>query len=301
MLLRSYAKINLSLDIKGIREDGYHLVDTIMQKTSLYDELEINWYPDDSDSGVEIEIKTNKPYIPCDERNLAYKAVRLMESSTDKMLSGRVTIDIKKHIPVSAGLAGGSGNGAAVMIGLNRLWKLGYDTRNLCEIGKAMGADVPFMILVQNSNYKCAIGTGLGDELSPLPSRFRKHLVLAKPSFGVSTKEVYKGIDEIELVIRPDNEELISGLENRDYEKIYNNMINVLEEYTLKKYKAVSDLKEIIGNTAGCEKVLMSGSGPTVYGVYSSSYDARKACLDLRKMKYEAYWTDTFLDKKEKR
>jgi len=303
MLLESYAKINLSLDVTGKRDDGYHEVSTVMQKTSLFDVLDISWEENESLDKLEIEITTNRPYIPVDERNLAYKAARLMEGEANKLgkrTGGIVKINIEKHIPVAAGLAGGSGNGAAVIIALNRLWGLGLDTKGLCEAGKVIGSDVPFMILIQNSRYKCALGTGLGDVLTPLPSSFKKSLVLAKPNYGVSTKEVYQGIDDVEIKERPNTEELVRALKDRDNEAILGNMVNVLEEYTLSKYKEVKELKERIRNTQGVEKVLMSGSGPTVFGVYSEKHRAYEACVALRKEGYEAYWADTYFDRRRR-
>jgi len=287
LTLRSYAKINLSLDVTGIRSDGYHTLETVMQQVSLYDEIRLSWEKT-GDSDLEIIITNSKPYLPSDQRNLAYKAALAMKEYVD--FGGILRIDIQKRIPVAAGLGGGSGNAAAVLIGLNRLWGTGFDTRKLCQIGAPLGADVPFCVLVQNSRYTCALGEGIGDELTPVKSSLEKYFVLAKPAFGVSTKEVFRGIDECNIPARPDKDALLAGLAARDYEKVYDNMINVLEYYTLDKYQEVQHLKEKISRTQKVRKVLMSGSGPTVLGVYDRYSDAKKACLEIRQQGYEAYW-----------
>lgn len=291
--LRSYAKINLSLDVTGIREDGYHTVETVMQQVSLYDDIIMNWEPDQSGE-LTIRITNSKPYLPTDQRNLAYKAALLMAEGRE--VSGTLKIHLEKRIPVAAGLGGGSGNAAAVMIGLSRLWKLGFDTRQLCEMSSVLGADVPFCVLVQNSRYTCAVGSGIGDELTPVKRGMRKHLILAKPAFGVSTKEVFKGIDECVIEKHPDSAQLVSDLQQGDYPAAYENMINVLEEYTLKNYPEVQKLKDRISATNKVRKVLMSGSGPTVMGIYDDYVSARKACLEIRKYGYEAYWLTTGKD-----
>ena len=291
--LRSYAKINLSLDVTGIREDGYHTVETVMQQVSLYDDIIMSWEPDQSGE-LKIKVTNSKPYLPTDQRNLAYKAALLMAEGRE--LSGTINIHLEKRIPVAAGLGGGSGNAAAVMIGLNRLWRLGLDTRSLCTMSSVLGADVPFCVLVQNSRYTCAIGGGIGDELTPVKRGMRKHLILAKPAFGVSTKEVFKGIDECVIEKHPDGKQLVADLQQGDYPAVYENMINVLEEYTLENYPEVQKLKEKISATGKVRKVLMSGSGPTVMGIYDDYGSAKKACLEIRKCGYEAYWLTTGKD-----
>ena len=285
--LRSFAKINLALDVTGIREDGYHTVETVMQQVSLFDEIDIRWQPD-PEKELEIIISNSKPYLPTDQRNLAYKAALLMAEEGD--FRGTLKIHMEKRIPVAAGLGGGSGNGAAVMIGLNRIWNLKMNTLQLCEKGSVLGADVPFCILVQNSKYTCALGTGAGEILTPVRRGMKKHLILAKPAFGVSTKEVFKGIDSCIIENRPDIDQLREGLASEDYSKVYDNMINVLECYTLENYPEVKALKEKIAKTADVKKVLMSGSGPTVMGIYDTYSAAKKACLEIRKQGYEAYW-----------
>lgn len=297
--LRAYGKINLSLDVTGVREDGYHQVETVMQRISLYDKIHLTWSPErggqpSAEEPVIIQVRTNRPYLPTDERNLAYKAAQLMaEQFADRVGCGKILIDIVKSIPVAAGLAGGSSNGAAVLIGLNRLWRLGLNTRQLCGLGEALGSDVPFCVLVQNTHYQAALATGRGEVLRPLKQPMRKHLVLAKPPFGVSTKEVFRYIDGYSIELRPDNRALIRGIAAGEDALIYGNMINVLELYTLEKYEAVRKLKVLFESETDPEKVLMSGSGPTVFGIYKTERAARRACEILRSLHYEAYWAST--------
>lgn len=294
--LRSYGKINLCLDVTGLREDGYHQLETVMQRISLHDRVNIQWDEEAEGEGqtVGIQVKTTKPYIPTDERNLAYKAARMMLHRYKKnQTRGQLRISIIKNIPVSAGLAGGSSNGAAVLIGLNRLWNLGLTTKQLCGLGEELGADVPFCILGQNTRYDCAYATGRGEILRPLRNGMKKYLVLAKPPFGVSTKEVFRHIDDCVIEERPDCRALIRGLALRQDDKVYANMINVLELYTLDAYEPVRRLKNLFLETAQAEKVLMSGSGPTIFGIYPTEKDAKKACEKMRNLKYEAYWAST--------
>ena len=294
--LRSFAKINLSLDVTGIRDDGYHLVETVMQQVSLYDEINIRWEPNPGQK-LEIIVSNSKPYLPTDERNLTYKAALLMaehaEECNDERPEGTLRIHINKRIPVAAGLGGGSGNAAAVMIGLNRLWGMRLDTRRLCDIGIPLGADVPFCVLVQNSRYTCALGTGIGEVLTPIKRGMDKHIVLAKPAFGVSTKEVFREIDSCPPKERPETATLVDGLCRGNMSRVYCNMVNVLESYTLKNYPEVQVLKERLSAAGGAKKVLMSGSGPTVIGIYNHYGAARRACLEMRSQGYEAYWAHT--------
>lgn len=287
----------------GIREDGYHEVATVMQQISLSDDIDISWTArseegqGDPSEGSKLNIKltTNKKFLPTDGRNLAYKAALLMEKKAYEMgkpVSGVVTIDIFKRIPVAAGLAGGSGNGAAVIIGLNRLWELGLDTKELCEIGAELGSDVPFMVLVQNSRYTCALGTGRGEVLTPVSKDLDMCFLLAKPKFGVSTKEVYKGLDEAGEYAHPDRAALMRALEEGDTETALDNMGNVLETYTLKAYPEVNKLKQLVAETAGIRFTMMSGSGPTVIGFYDDLGDAKKATAGFRELGYECFYAD---------
>ncbi|MBR5516758.1 MAG: 4-(cytidine 5'-diphospho)-2-C-methyl-D-erythritol kinase [Firmicutes bacterium] len=291
--IKSYGKVNLSLDICGIREDGYHVLESVMHKISLCDDVNVKWTSLPQDH-IEINLTCNKRFLPTDDRNLAYKGAKLMIEAFGKEIGGGIVdIHIEKHLPVAAGLAGGSGNGAAVLVALNRLWELNLDTKKLCEMGAVLGADVPFCLLIQNTKYKCALCEGTGTELTPIKSKLKKAVLLVKPSFGVSTKEVYQGIDNCEIEERPNTESLVQAMKEQDQETIYDNMVNVLEEYTLKAYEDVQKIKDKIKAETTAEKVLMTGSGPTVFAFFDTIAAARKACYNMRKQGYEAYWALT--------
>ena len=291
--IKSYGKVNLSLDVCGVRDDGYHLLRSIMQKIALHDYVDVSWTETDGEE-ILINLSCNKHYLPTDERNLAYKAAQMMIDKFGHQVGGGIIdIDIEKHLPVAAGLAGGSGNGAALIVALNRLWGLKLDTKQMCALGKPLGADVPFCLLIQNTGYGCALCEGTGTELTPLKSRFKRAVLLVKPNFGVSTKEVYKGIDQCEITERPDTEALVSALSANDGQVVYDNMINVLEEYTLANYQEVKILKEKVAAETTAAKVLMTGSGPTVFALFDKLSHAQKACRKFRKEGYEAYWTTT--------
>ena len=301
------------MDVLGVREDGFHEVATVMQQICLFDDLDIRWQevpfdklPGSPEEGskLNILITTNKKYLPTDGRNLAYKAALLMEDKARELgrdMAGIVRIDIVKRIPVAAGLAGGSGNGAAVIIGLNRLWDLGLDTRALCEVGAELGSDVPFMVLTQNSRYTCALGEGRGEILTPIGKELEMNFLLAKPKFGVSTKEVYRGIDEAEALDHPDKEALIKAISGGDREGALENMGNVLEAYTLKAYPEVARLKELIAGTKGVRFTMMSGSGPTVIGFYDELGDAKRAAAMFRDLGYESFYAGNMRKSRGKR
>lgn len=307
--IRSFAKINLSIDITGVLENGMHQVDMIMHQLSFHDDVVIKYAPirGRRRGEIDIHVSTNRYYIPTDERNLAYKAVQAMAMAYGAMVpGGRVEVHIFKRIPVAAGLAGGSGNGAAVLHGLNQIWKLGLSLERLCEIGAGLGSDVPFCVMGQAAmNFDipkkvrksplaatCGRATGTGTEIVPLPG-IRKALVIAKPPIGVSTKEVYAGIDSCTIEERPDNDVLAEGLKEKDTGRIYSNCINVLENYTLRAYPKVQELKNILQTDSHVELALMSGSGPTVFAMCRTITDAKAVCGNLRQRGYEAYWTKT--------
>lgn len=291
--VKAYAKINLALDVIGVREDGYHSLKTLMQKTGLADDIRIVWQKGEAE-GCEIRLRPGKPYLPAGEKNLAYRAAVMMAEKAGAC--GMLSIDITKRIPVAAGLGGGSADAAAVIVALNRLWSMGLNTWQLCEIGAKLGADVPFLVLTHNTAYRCALCEETGEKMTALRRGLRKHIVLAKPNFGVSTKEVFAGIDSCEIITRPDIPRLILGLKYANEKKIFSSMANVLEEYTLAHYAEVAKLKERMEATKGAKRVLMSGSGPTVFAIYETYTDAREAGISLRKQGYEAYWTQTIRD-----
>ncbi|MDO4869136.1 MAG: 4-(cytidine 5'-diphospho)-2-C-methyl-D-erythritol kinase [Bacillota bacterium] len=303
--LRSYSKINLSLDVKGILDGGFHEVEMVMQQILLCDDISVSWEPSAA-KDLEISLTTNRRYLPVDDRNLAYKAARLMGDRFGSDIGGRLRIHIKKRIPVAAGLAGGSGNGAAVIHALNSLWRLDLDVAGMCETGAALGSDVPFCIMGQaaeNRNLRdrfagdplaahCALATGTGTDMKPIKG-LRSHLVLSKPPVSVSTAEVYKGIDGVEIPEHPDTAELIRGLAEEDMRAVRKNMVNVLENFTLKRYPIVVYTKNKIQNTCGPDSALMSGSGPTVFGLCESVEHSRAACEEMKQTNKESFWTRT--------
>ena len=305
----SYAKINFSIDVTGVLENGMHTVDMMMHQIDFFDDVIMSFCPEEgAEAGsVSIELTTNRRYLPTDQRNLAYKAAELMaERFRDRIPGGTLSIHIHKRIPVAAGMAGGSGNGAAVLHGLNALWRLNLSLEELCELGSQLGSDVPFCIMGQaRMNYhlprkvrkdrltvSCARATGTGTDLEPMQA-VKKAVVIAKPPIGVSTKEVYQGIDHCEIGSRPDNDVMSEAILAKDGQTILDQCINVLENYTLGAYPEVADLKAVMMEDDRAEKVLMSGSGPTVFALYQRLGEARKACAMLRERGYEAYWTKT--------
>lgn len=276
MYVRAYAKVNISLDVVGKRDDGYHLLEMVMQNIELYDEITLNKRLRD------IEIKCNIPYIPTDERNLAFRAARLF-LDTYGIESG-VSIEIVKNIPVAAGLAGGSSNAAAVLKGLRDLYEVDASDEELMKIGLSIGADVPYCI-----KGGTALCKGIGEVVEPLKP-FKNHvMVLVKPSFGVSTKEVYTALDISKINIHPETAQLLRVLEQNDLEKTSALMRNVLENVTLRKHYILREIKrEMI--RLGALNAMMSGSGPTIFAFFD---DILKAQRCYEKMK--ARFTEVFI------
>lgn len=295
---KSYAKINLSFDITGRFENGYHEIASVMQQISLYDDILIRWFERKGEE-FNITIRTNKPYIPIDNRNIVYKIIEALRETTGFNTGGSLEVHIKKRIPVAAGMGGGSGNGASVLIALNKLWGLKLSLNELMEIGGKVGADIPFSVLVQGASVTCALATGFGEKIKPLNRGLDAFVVVAKPNFGVSTKEAFKGIDEMTITKRPDNAALIKAILNGNRKEIFSQMVNVLETYTLTKYPRVAKLKDELKNTYGAEISLMTGSGSTCYGIYNSFNQAKSAGMKLREKGYEAYWIKTGTEKRK--
>ena len=305
--ISSYAKINLSLDVRGVMDDGMHQVDMIMQQLSFHDDVTVKFEEDESRErgDIDIVLTTSRTYLPTDDKNIAYKAARLMiDEYGRRRKGGTVYVDIFKRIPVAAGMAGGSGNGAAVLHGLNVIWNLQLSLCRLCSLGAELGSDVPFCVMGQAKGNRhlprkvrkdpmavsCARALGTGTELIPIRG-LKKAIVLAKPRIGVSTKEVYQGIDDCIIQKRPDTDALIEALKTGDTDTAYDNFVNVLEEYTLKAYPEVMMLKDTMKKLGDPKAVLMSGSGPTVFAVYDDMKSAQSVSDTLRNKGYESYWT----------
>ena len=269
--LKSRAKINLSIDVLGKRQDGYHLVEMIMQTIDLYALIEINEKDND-----QITIKSTSDEIPLDCNNLVYKAANLIKKTFN--INKGVEIHIKKNIPVAAGMAGGSSNAAAVLVGLNKLWNLNLSNQQLEKIGLKLGADVPFCI-----NGGAVLASGIGEELTPIKGLTKDVCILVcKPDLFVSTKEVYECIDSKDIDKRPNNKFLIECLKNEDTRQLAENMFNVLEGVTMDKHPVIQQIKDIMTNNRALG-AMMSGSGPTVFGLYENREDAVKCKAILEK------------------
>lgn len=262
--LKSRAKINLSIDVLGKRQDGYHLVEMIMQTIDLFDIIKIFSLEEDK-----IIISSNSKDIPVDSSNIVYKAANLIKQEFN--IKKGVEIYIDKKIPVAAGMAGGSSNAAAVLVGLNKLWNLNLSKSELKELGLQLGADVPFCI-----EGEASLAENIGEKLTNIEGLPEDAFILVcKPELFVSTKEVYEAIDSKIIERRPDNELLIRLLKENNIELLSKNMYNVLESVTKEKYPIIKEIEEIMINNKALG-AMMSGSGPTVFGIYTNKDDAEK-------------------------
>lgn len=262
--LRSHAKINLGLDVLGRRENGYHDVRMVMQTVFLYDTVKMEKTEEEG-----IFVSTNLFYLPNDKNNLAYRAAELLREEFH--LKGGVRINLQKRIPVSAGLAGGSSNAAAVLVGMNIMYDLGLSTEDLMERGVTLGADVPYCIM-----RGTVLAEGIGEVLTPVAPMPKAYVLLAKPGINVSTPKVYQKLDELTIVEHPDIDGVLEGLQEQDLHKVASSMGNVLEQVTISQYPVIAKIKEEM-LAAGALNAMMSGSGPTVFGIFEKKADAWKA------------------------
>ncbi|HEY8890949.1 MAG TPA: 4-(cytidine 5'-diphospho)-2-C-methyl-D-erythritol kinase [Clostridium sp.] len=279
MLVKAYGKINISLDIVGKREDGYHLLKMIMQNVDLYDSMSFQ------KCNKGINISCNKPYIPTDDKNLVYKAAELFMDTYD--IQEGINIYLKKNIPVAAGMAGGSADAAAVFKALNQIFEVNVGDNELMDLGVKIGADVPYCIIGGT-----AMCEGIGEIITPL-TPFKNHiLVLVKPNFGVSTKEVFKNLDINKIFKHPDTDAIIKAMEQEKLENVCKNMKNLLENVTLRKYPVLKRIKEDMVKM-GAIGAMMSGSGPTIFAFFDDMLKAQ-LCYDKFKILYkEVYITRT--------
>lgn len=248
------AKINLSLDVLHKRDDGFHEVEMVMTMVDLADRLEMEELPRDT-----IMITSQAGYIPLDEKNLAFQAAKLIKERYD--VKKGVYIHLDKKIPVAAGLAGGSSDAAAALRGLNRLWGLNIGEEELRKLGEELGSDVPFCV-----SGGTAIATGRGEKLEFLPSPPQCWVVLAKPPINVSTGEIYGKLQADQIQYHPDTKSIIEAIKAKDFSGLCQSMGNVLEDVTLSLYPQVEQFKRAMVRM-GADGVLMSGSGPTVFGL----------------------------------
>lgn len=269
MRLQAFAKINLGLDVLGKREDGYHEVRMIMQTIRMYDQLDMR-------KSVEpgIHLTTNKKYIPVDENNLVWRAAKLM-MDTCGIIEG-VSIHLHKVIPVAAGMAGGSSDAAATLVGMNRLFHCGLSKEKLMELGVQIGADVPYCVL-----RGTALAEGIGEKLTVLPPMPDCWILIGKPGISVSTKYVYTTLDLNTDTVHPDIDGMKKALEDENLYGITERMGNVLQDVTIPAYPEVERIKEQM-KALGAVNAMMSGSGPTVFGIFDNEEKAQKACQKLR-------------------
>ncbi|MCM1161985.1 MAG: 4-(cytidine 5'-diphospho)-2-C-methyl-D-erythritol kinase [Roseburia sp.] len=265
---RAYGKINLGLDVLRKRPDGYHDVRMIMQMVSVYDELTFQKIPD-----KEIRIAANKEELPLNEDNLIYKAAKLILERLNR--EEGISVTLEKHIPIAAGMAGGSTDAAATLLGINELFGGNIPIEELLSMGVKIGADVPYCIL-----QKTALSEGIGEVLTPLPAPPACSLLIGKPDINVSTKYVYENLQADALKSHPDIDGMRKAIEEQDLEGVTSRMENVLETVTIQKYPVIGEIKEAMLK-AGAANALMSGSGPTVFGIFASKEQAEKAKKEL--------------------
>lgn len=258
---KAYAKINLGLDVVRRLENGYHEVRMIMQTVGIYDVLTFTA----AQSGI--RITTDSGELPVGEDNLIYRAARLLMETYN--MSAGVDIHLEKHIPIAAGMAGGSSDAAATLLGLNELFSLGASDEQLRQLGVRIGADVPYCI-----TGGTALAEGIGELLTPLPPTPQCVLLVAKPDIQVSTKYVYEHLDAGNSWQHPDIDGMRRSIENGDLSGVIARLGNVLETVTIEAYPVIDRIKrEMV--SGGARGSLMSGSGPTVFGIYDSREQAR--------------------------
>jgi len=264
----AYAKINLGLDVTGVLPNGYHEVKMIMQNVGICDTLTFTKRDDDR-----IVIETNEGVLPTNEDNLIYKAVMLLRKLTGD--SQGVTVNLTKRIPIAAGMAGGSTDAAATLLGVNELLGLGLSKETIQKESVSIGADVPYCVLGQT-----ALSEGIGEKLTPVAAPPQAYLVVAKPDIYVSTPVVYKKLDAKESYEHPDIDGMIEALEQKDLQGIVDRLANVLEIVTIEDYPIVEEIKKLLVDN-GALGALMSGSGPSVFAIFADKETAEKASEKL--------------------
>lgn len=269
--LKAYAKVNLGLDVIRKREDGYHDVKMIMQSVNLYDCIRA----EDIEDGI--EISSNVSFVPNDESNLMYKAAKLLMDEFD--IKRGIKLYLEKNIPVAAGMAGGSTDAAAVLKACNELFNLGLTQEELMERGVKIGADVPYCIMGGT-----ALSEGIGEVLTKIEGIPMCNILIAKPSIGVSTKYVYENLHANELTYHPDIDGMIECINAHDLYGIADKMENVLETVTVKKYPEIDRIKQFMKDN-GALNSIMSGSGPTVFGLFDDEEIAKNAYEGIIKAK----------------
>ena len=269
MRLRAMAKINLGLDVLRKREDGYHEVRMIMQTIQMYDLLDIRKKEEPG-----ISLSTNLPYVPSDERNLVYKAAKLLMDEFD--IKEGLSMKLTKFIPVAAGMAGGSSDAAAAFVGVNRLFRLGLSEEELMKRAVQVGADVPYCVM-----RGTALAEGIGEKLTRLPGLLKCYVLVGKPGINVSTKLAYENLHLDQIQSHPDIDGMISDIENQDLHSLTAKMQNVFEPGIISQYPVIQEIKDLM-EANGALKAMMSGSGPTVFGIFDDRSKLREATEALR-------------------
>ena len=269
MRLRAMAKINLGLDVLRKREDGYHEVRMIMQTIQMYDLLDIRKKEEPG-----ISLSTNLPYVPSDERNLVYKAAKLLMDEFD--IKEGLSMKLTKFIPVAAGMAGGSSDAAAAFVGVNRLFRLGLSEEELMKRAVQVGADVPYCVM-----RGTALAEGIGEKLTRLPGLPKCYVLDGKPGINVSTKLAYENLHLDQIQSHPDIDGMISDIENQDLHSLTAKMQNVFEPGIISQYPVIQEIKDLM-EANGALKAMMSGSGPTVFGIFDDRSKLREATEALR-------------------
>ena len=269
--LKALGKINLGLDVLGKRENGYHDVRMVMQTVYLYDQIRI-----EKRKETGISLSTNLFYLPVNENNLAYRAASLLMEEFQIKEGVKITLD--KHIPVAAGMAGGSSNAAAVLFGINRMFSLGLSQKDLMERAVSLGADVPYCI-----QRGTALAEGIGEKLSVLPPMPKCTILIAKPGISVSTKFVYENLhaNDLKPEQHPDVDSMIEAMRQKDLGLLCSRMGNVLETVTIPTYPVINEIKRTMMDN-GAIGSMMSGSGPTVFGIFDSPVAAKQAMKAVR-------------------
>lgn len=282
---KAYAKVNLGLDVLRRREDGYHEVKMVMQTVNLFDRIEIEEISDQAG----IVISANADFVPVNEDNLIYKAAKLLMDEFN--ISKGVKITLEKNIPVAAGMAGGSTDAAATLVGINELFGIGLSTEDLKKRGVKIGADVPYCVMGGT-----ALSEGIGEVLTPLSGMPQCHILIAKPPINVSTKFVYENLHANELTWHPDIDGMVNAIKNSDIYGIASKMENVLETVTAKEYPVIEELKASMKEN-GALNSIMSGSGPTVFGLFDDESKAKKAYESVlaKDITKQVYLTDLIL------
>ncbi len=276
--INANAKINISLDVVNKRPDGYHNLCMVMQSVSLYDRLTI-----ETGVGSGIEMTSNLKYLPTDRRNLVVSAAELFYSVSGIKCDG-LRIELEKKIPVTAGLAGGSTDAAATLRLLNKAYNTGYSSEQLRAMAVTLGSDIPYCIIGGT-----ALAEGIGDKLTPLPLIPHCYIVICKPAFSVSTPYVFSKINASKIVLRPDTKGILECISSSDLSGISRRLYNVLEEVTGSEHTVIGEIKSTMLGSGALGSV-MSGSGPTVFGIFESSVSAKKAYDALHPQ-----FSDTFI------